>query len=43
MAMDKVHEFSEAVQDIGTVSHVRVNVFPDGGLSRVRILGKIDA
>ena len=42
MSMDKVHEFSEAVQDIGAVSHVRVNVFPDGGLSRVRILGKID-
>ena len=42
MAMDKVHEFSEVVQDIGAVSHVRVNVFPDGGLSRVRILGKID-
>jgi allantoicase len=42
MAMDKVHEFSEEVQDLGPVSHVRVNVFPDGGLSRVRILGKID-
>jgi len=42
MAMDKVHEFSEEVQDLGVVSHVRVNVFPDGGLSRVRILGKID-
>jgi len=43
MAMDKVHEFTEAVQDIGVVSHVRINLFPDGGLSRVRILGKIDA
>jgi len=42
MAMDKVHEFNEAVQDLGPVSHVRVNVFPDGGLSRVRIFGKID-
>jgi len=42
MAMDKVHEFSEAVQDLGPVSHVRINVFPDGGLSRVRLLGKID-
>ena len=42
MAMDKVHEFSEEVQNLGPVSHVRVNVFPDGGLSRVRILGKID-
>ncbi len=43
MAMDEVHEFSETVQDLGTVSHVRVNVFPDGGLSRVRILGKTSA
>ena len=43
MAMDKVHEFSEEVQNLGPVSHVRINVFPDGGLSRVRILGKIDA
>jgi allantoicase len=42
MDMDKVHEFSEAVQDLGPVSHVRINVFPDGGLSRVRVLGKID-
>jgi allantoicase len=41
MDMDKVHEFSEAVQDLGPVSHVRINVFPDGGLSRVRVLGKI--
>ena len=41
MHMDKVHEFSEAVQDLGPVSHVRINVFPDGGLSRVRVLGKI--
>ena len=43
MEMDKVHEFSEAIQDLGPVSHVRINVFPDGGLSRVRLLGKIDA
>ena len=43
MAMDKVHEFSEEVQDLGPVSHVRINVFPDGGLSRVRLLGKTDA
>jgi allantoicase len=42
MAMDKVHEFSAEVQDIGPVSHVRINVFPDGGLSRVRLFGNID-
>ncbi len=41
MEMDKVHEFSGEVQSIGPVSHIRVNMFPDGGISRVRILGKI--
>ncbi len=41
MEMDKVHEFSDVVQSIGPVSHIRVNMFPDGGISRVRILGKI--
>ena len=43
MEMDQVHEFSEAINDLGAVSHVRINVFPDGGLSRVRIMGRIDA
>jgi allantoicase len=40
--MDREHAFGSEVQDIGTVSHVRINLFPDGGLSRVRLLGKID-
>jgi allantoicase len=43
LEMDKVHEFSGELQAIGLVSHIRINIFPDGGLSRVRILGKIDA
>ncbi len=40
--MDREHAFNGEVQDIGPVSHVRINLFPDGGLSRVRLLGKID-
>jgi allantoicase len=40
--MDSEHEFRDEVQPLGPVSHVRVNIFPDGGLSRVRLLGKID-
>jgi allantoicase len=40
--MDREHEFTGEVQDIGPVSHVRINIFPDGGLSRVRLLGRID-
>ena len=42
LEMDKVHEFIGELQAIGPVSHIRINIFPDGGLSRVRILGKID-
>ena len=41
--MDREHEFSAELQDVGSVTHLRINIFPDGGLSRVRILGKIDA
>ncbi|MDH3633270.1 MAG: allantoicase [Gammaproteobacteria bacterium] len=43
LEMDKVHEFADELQAIGPVSHIRINIFPDGGLSRVRILGRIDA
>ena len=41
LEMDQIHEFAAEIQDIGPVSHVRINIFPDGGLSRVRLLGKI--
>ena len=43
LEMDREHVFDAQVEDIGPVSHVRINIFPDGGLSRVRLLGKIDA
>ncbi len=39
--MDCEHRFRDQIRAIGPVSHVRVNIIPDGGLSRVRILGKI--
>ena len=42
MEMDREHSFDAEVLDLGPVSHVRINLFPDGGLSRVRLLGKID-
>jgi allantoicase len=35
------HHFDEVV-DIGAVSHVRLNIFPDGGVSRLRIYGTIE-
>ena len=36
---DRVARFGDELRDLGIVSHVRVNIHPDGGLSRVRLLG----
>ncbi len=41
LEMDEVHEFSKSIQSPGPVNHVRISIFPDGGLSRVRIFGKL--
>lgn len=35
------HWFEEQVLDAGTVSHLRFNIFPDGGVSRLRVYGRI--
>ncbi len=39
MKADNEHHFSE-LNDLGTITHIRLNVFPDGGVSRVRLFGK---
>jgi allantoicase len=39
---DTQHLFTDALQETGAVSHVRLNIFPDGGISRVRLYGKIE-
>jgi allantoicase len=36
---DQVVRFADELRDLGVVSHVRVNIHPDGGLSRVRLFG----
>jgi allantoicase len=35
------HFFEDEIRAIGTVTHVRFNIFPDGGVSRLRIYGRI--
>ena len=35
------HLFDEVIE-IGAVSHVRFNIFPDGGVSRLRVFGTIE-
>jgi allantoicase len=40
LAADKVLQFREQLTNLGPVSHLRVNLHPDGGLSRLRVFGK---
>jgi allantoicase len=35
------HSFIDEVNDLGSVTHVRLNIFPDGGVSRLRLFGRI--
>lgn len=42
LAMDNLHRFEAELQASGPITHVRVNIIPDGGLSRVRLYGHID-
>lgn len=39
---DKVHQFTDSLEGVGTVTHVRLNIFPDGGVSRLRLFGTAD-
>ena len=43
LSMDNIHRFEDQLQNIGPVSHVRLNIIPDGGVSRLRLVtvGKI--
>jgi len=36
------HHFTDDLSAVGTVSHVRFNIFPDGGVSRLRIFGRVN-
>lgn len=40
LEMDREHNFTE-LNDIGPVSHIRLNIFPDGGVSRLRLYGTV--
>ena len=40
---DAVHRFAEQLNDIGVVSHARLDIYPDGGVSRLRLFGAVSA
>ena len=39
LEMNQEHHFEAEIRDLGTISHVRLNIFPDGGVSRLRLFG----
>jgi allantoicase len=41
LAMDQQHYFESELNDLGPVSHVRMSIYPDGGVSRLRIFGRV--
>ena len=40
LKMDQQHYF-ESLEPLGAVSHVRMSIFPDGGVSRLRLFGRV--
>ena len=40
LEMNQIHNFDgNIINKIGEVSHVRLNIYPDGGVSRFRVFG----
>ena len=40
LKMDQQHYF-ETLEDLGDVSHIRMSIYPDGGVSRLRLFGRV--
>jgi len=40
LSADAEHAFEEEVAAVGPVTHIRLNIFPDGGISRLRLFGR---
>jgi allantoicase len=41
LSMDAIHTFADEIRPLGPVTHVRFNIIPDGGVSRLRLWGKV--
>ena len=37
---DARHTFEEELKNVGDVTHARLNIFPDGGIARLRLFGR---
>jgi allantoicase len=41
LAPDRLHTFDAALKAMAGVTHVRLNIFPDGGVARLHVFGRI--
>ena len=41
LSADNEHEYVKEINTHPAITHVRLNIFPDGGISRLRLFGKI--
>ena len=41
LAMDQQHYFESELVDTGPISHARLSIYPDGGISRLRLFGTV--
>ncbi|GIC75862.1 allantoicase [Moritella sp. F3] len=41
LSADNIHTYQEQVNALGDITHIRVNIYPDGGISRVRMFGTV--
>ncbi|NVD42452.1 allantoicase [Ensifer sp. HO-A22] len=42
LSADSIHDYGGSmIEDIGLATHVRLNIYPDGGVSRLRVFGRI--
>lgn len=41
LGADTRHFFRDELAEVGDVTHLRINIFPDGGISRFRAYGKV--
>jgi allantoicase len=41
LSADNIHTFRDELADLGPIRFVRLNIIPDGGVSRLRLLGRV--
>ena len=42
LSMDAIHSFSEQINSLPAITHIRFNIIPDGGVSRLRLWGNVN-